>query len=433
MATHRLQGQTAPFACLLAFTLASALVAADSAAFRTDKLVVATHPLNAHVRELDGQWQGNIFASDGNVYFFSSTHAAQHGAAFFRYNPPTNQLTLLCEDITLVCGEDPKKTTPQGKVHSDIIELDGWLYFVTHLSRYTEREAAAYPGAHLVGYQINTGKFRDYGVIHPHYSCYSGLAVDAQRKVAYVYLRPFFHRARPEDSARIYRIHLESGHKENLGRLHEGNGSCYHIFLDADGNCWFTSRDMFFRIRPDRLTAERVDGVLPEPRSWRWAQALPDGRRCLVTFADSPNLWLFDAREPVRRESFRLIANIGPTELGMVCDGERVFYIQREGRKDWLPGGGSDGDLHLLSLALAANPHPQITDHGLLLDTEGRRPWKLASLSTDGQGRIFLVGAWRLLPGEEKQLGVWKGTSGRWCGQFLGIADLATRPGTDRP
>lgn len=134
---------------VLAFGLVLALLgasfAAESEALPASKLMAWTHSLNRHVRELDGQWQANTVASDGNCYFFSSTHHASQGAAFFRYDPRTKKVELLCRDVTLVCGEDPKKSVPQGKVHSDMIELDGWLYFGTHLARYSDSQATAYP------------------------------------------------------------------------------------------------------------------------------------------------------------------------------------------------------------------------------------------------------------------------------------------------
>ena len=40
---------------------------------------------------------------------------------------------MLAEDLTTICGEDPY-TYPQGSLHSDIVELTGWIYFSTHFS-----------------------------------------------------------------------------------------------------------------------------------------------------------------------------------------------------------------------------------------------------------------------------------------------------------
>src|SRR5262249_1098885 len=90
-------------------------------------LQMQSFPLNTYKREVDGQWEGIRLASDGNVYFASSSHSAHHGASFFKYDTKSGQITELVHDITETCGEDAR-TNPQGKIHSDIVEADGWLY-----------------------------------------------------------------------------------------------------------------------------------------------------------------------------------------------------------------------------------------------------------------------------------------------------------------
>src|SRR3954465_12953302 len=85
----------------------AALILAASAV-RAQEQPVQLFALNGYTRVLDGQWEGIRYASDGNVYFASSTHSAHHGASFFKYSPLTNQVALLAEDITLICGEDPQ-------------------------------------------------------------------------------------------------------------------------------------------------------------------------------------------------------------------------------------------------------------------------------------------------------------------------------------
>ena len=423
----------------LALGLALFLLGASSAAEREQppvrKLAVRTHSLNRHVRELDGQWQANTVASDGNCYFFSSTHHASQGAAFFRYDPRTKKVEMLCRDVTHICGEDPKKSVPQGKVHSDMIELDGWLYCGTHLARYSDSQATAYPGAHVIGYELATGKFRDYGIVHPRYSIYSGFGIDPARKCAYVYVRPFGRRDKREGGAHLYRVDLGSGKKQDLGMVHRGSGACYHFFIDAEGTCWFAIKGTLYRVRAGSDEIERFAGDVPEGRSWRWAQALPDGKRCLLTLNSRNSLWLFDPAKPIETgEAHHKIAGIGPTGLGMIYANGRVFYIQPEGRNPFARGGGGRRDLHLCSIAFPVNPRPQITDHGLLVDQDGRRPWKLASISSDGKGSLFMVGAWHVSDEEKDEIGVWKGRGHGYCGQFFSVVELRARhPGTADP
>ncbi|MEK7162093.1 MAG: hypothetical protein AAB729_05395, partial [Patescibacteria group bacterium] len=89
----------------------------------TGSLLMQTYNLNNFIPNnpvYDGQWQGVKYASDGNVYFGSSTHDARHGAGFFKLDPRTGKITMLAEDLTTIVGENPL-TNPQGKLHSDIL------------------------------------------------------------------------------------------------------------------------------------------------------------------------------------------------------------------------------------------------------------------------------------------------------------------------
>ena len=99
---------------------ASAVIALTYKPSETGCLQVQSHSLNDYQRVLDGQWQGIRYASDGQVYFGSSTVSAHHGASFFKYNPATGQVTMLAEDLPAICGEDPY-TDPQGGLHSDVV------------------------------------------------------------------------------------------------------------------------------------------------------------------------------------------------------------------------------------------------------------------------------------------------------------------------
>lgn len=118
---------------------------------------VSSYSMNAICKEWDGQWQGITIASDGNCYFGTSTHSGGHGAGFHMYNPETREHTVLAEDMTLVCGEG-ESGSQQGKIHSPIVECDGWLYFTTHLSNYWPEGIEVYPGAHVLGYEMATGR-----------------------------------------------------------------------------------------------------------------------------------------------------------------------------------------------------------------------------------------------------------------------------------
>jgi hypothetical protein len=121
--------------------------------------------------------------------------------------------------MSIICGEDLTKTPPQGKIHSPIVEHDGWLYFTTHLSNYWKEAIDRYSGAHVIGYEMSTQRFRDFGIVHPRFSIYSFINVDPIRQVLYVFLVPFADQDQETDGCHVYRIDISTGKMQDLGKL----------------------------------------------------------------------------------------------------------------------------------------------------------------------------------------------------------------------
>ena len=374
--------------------------------------LVQTFALNGYKRVLDGQWQGIRYASDGNVYFGSSTHSAHHGAAFFKYDSTTRQVTLLAEDLTTICGEDPQ-TNPQGKLHSDIVEAHGWLYMATHFSSELPGAYDTWTGSHVIGYELATGQFRDYGVVHPNYTTYSAIGVDPARNYLYVFVTGQL----PTQVSYLYRIHTVTGAKTNLGQVGTAFNASGWTFVDRRGDVWFSvlySNGALRRVRADTGQIDVYPNALPPMYRWdveelaspsdqasrwiMWMQPL-DGDRALFTLGYFGGmLYLFDASRPIGSgQEFQPIKHIGFSDLGLAVGGGRVFYSQRANRGY---GQQEARDFHLLSVSLDPGAGYPITDHGLLKDREGRVVWRLPGMATDGQGRVFMIGDWWTIPGD---------------------------------
>jgi hypothetical protein len=369
-----------------------------------------TFALNDHKRVLDGQWQGIRYASDGNVYFASSTHSAHHGASFFKYTPATNQLTLLAEDITVICGEDPQ-TNPQGKLHSDLVEANGWLYMSTYFSSELPGAFASWTGSHVIGYELATGRFRDYGVIHPGYTSYSAVGVDPLRNYVYVFLTG-------GQGSFIYRIDAVTGAKVNLGQVGAPWGKSNWMFVDQRGDVWFSLGDQDGNLQRIRGATGAIDvfpNALPPLYRWdvnqvhssateqskrwiRWMQPL-DGDRAVFTLGNwGGALYLFDSSKPIGSgQEFQVIQHVGYTDLGLAVGNNRVFYYQRANRGF---GHQDARDFHLLSVSLDSAAGNPITDHGLLIDPAGRLVWRAPGMDTDGRDTVFLIGDWWTVPGD---------------------------------
>lgn len=392
--------------------------------------------LNAISKEYDGQWQGITVASDGNCYFSSSTHSTSHGAGFHKFNPVTKEHTVLAKDMTIICGEG-HTLSQQGKIHSPIVEHDGWLYFQTHLSNYWPKGIERYTGAHVIGYELKSGRFRDFGVIKPRYSTYSAINIDPIRNKLYSFVVPFQDELKKKDGAHLYSIDIETGEKQDLGLVVKGNSAAsFFFYVDHEGNCWFTlwklhseyenDKGNLYVYRPSTGKIQTYYDVLPkgklidgtpvtnkqnDEQSWTWAQALPGNKKCLftmgVTGGGDERLWQFDPSKDINSgKAFTPIASIGSTFLQTALGGDRLYFIQYESlidertisaeeARDRDPDVvGYDESLHLRSVSISPNQSKTIIDHGKLVDKEGRAARMINSMAADASKRVYMYGSW---------------------------------------
>ena len=370
------------------------------------RVALTNYALNSHIRMLDGQWQGTILASDGNVYFGGGSHNPELGAAFFRYDPRTGELKLLVKNITTVCGEDPKKTPPQGKIHSPVVEHEGWIYFGTHLANYTEEGRKAYTGAHLVGYQLATGRFRDFGVIHPNYTNYSALGLDARRGRIWFYATPFYE----GEGSRLYWVDIASGKKHDLGLVARWSNRRDHgppafaCYVDGRGDCWLSVRyeRTLYVGRAESGKVEAFADALPEivekaPNKDRWRAVRPlDDNRALLLMAGS--LWVFDSREAPRgKNTFTRLCEMDPSAR-IEC------FAFGGGRVYWTSRTKQDAPTHLVSVPLE-NPKAMY-DHGVIAEGQERQPMFAGDLITDGLGKVYMAGRWSVSEADMQTIGI---------------------------
>jgi hypothetical protein len=384
----------------------------NTAPASNDVQLVKSFALNNYKKVLDGQWQGIRYASDGNVYFGSSTHSAHHGASFFKYDPRADKITLIVEDITKICGEDPK-TNPQGKLHSDILEANGWLYMATHFASELPGAYETWSGSHILGYKLDTGTFRDFGVVHQNYTSYSAIAVDPKRNYLYVFVTG----EKRDQKSYMYKINTDTGVKTNLGEVGGSFDACFWMFIDSRGDVWFSIRYQNGDLRRVRADTGKIDvfkNALPPLYRWDtedlaksedqakryiiWIQPL-EGDRALLTLGDFGGmLYLFDSSKSIGSgKEFQKIKHIGYSDLGLALAKNRLFYYQRAKRGF---GHQEAKDYHLLSVSLDSASGYPITDHGLIKDQNGRVVWRVPGMMTDGKNQVFMIGDWWTIPGD---------------------------------
>ena len=395
--------------------------------------------MNKICKEWDGQWQGMAVASDGNCYFGSSTHAKSHGAGFHKFDPRTYRHTMLVEDMTYQCGEQDLPFQ-QGKIHSPIVECDGWLYFCTHLSNYWKEGIEAYPGAHVFGYEMATGEFRDFGIVKERYSIYSAIAVDPVLKKLYVFSVPFVPELYKEDGCHLMSIDIATGEKKDCGKVVDGRlGASFWFFVDKDSNVWFTlwKRNYVYEndfgnlycYNPEADSIKVYDNVLPkgqlidetpvsearnEQRAWTWLSPFPGRDKCYfiqgTLGGGDERLWIFDpSKDIVSGEAFEPVAYIGSSYFETAVGGDRLYFCQYEDLEDARTlfsederevdpdsEGYVDRRIHLRSISLTDEGlHREIKDHGPLVDQDGRPALMIMSMAADNDGHVFVYGSWR--------------------------------------
>ena len=331
-----------------------------------------------------------------------------------------------------------------------VLLRDGWLYFTTHLSNYWKEGIENYAGAHVMGYCLATGAFRDLGIVKPRYSIYSAIGVDPERRKLYVFLVPFLDELYESDGCHLFSIDIDSGEKQDLGLVVPGRkGAAFWFFVDNRGDVWFSlwKKHYDYDNDPGNLYVYRVGkgcietftDVLPKgrlidgtpvtdetllgQRCWTWLSPLPGREKCYFTMGclggGDERLWLFDPSKDIASgEAFEEVARVGSTYFESAVGGDRFYFIQYEDLQDARtlfsederevdPDGPDyvDRKLHLRSISLReGDDHNVITDHGPVTDQDGRAARMIMSMAADGQGRVYTYGSWHVKSFKEATL-----------------------------
>jgi len=130
-------------------------------------------------------------ASDGCVYYVLSSEDFVIGGHVYQFDPITGQSRLL-GDLTELCSEVGKNVIGQGKSHVEFFEMDGKLYYSTHVGIYElidgmdrmyENPPAGlglYPGGHILAYDMKSGTTQDLALV-PHGEGMVSMTMDIQR------------------------------------------------------------------------------------------------------------------------------------------------------------------------------------------------------------------------------------------------------------
>ncbi len=109
---------------------------------------------------LDGQWEGSLYASDGNVYFSVSTHDKTKHAQVFRFLPDEKKIEHLA-DLGKVTGHTDLDVPTQDKIHSRMFESGKYIYCGTTGGHATYK--IPHPGGYWIRINKKTGNVKSLG------------------------------------------------------------------------------------------------------------------------------------------------------------------------------------------------------------------------------------------------------------------------------
>jgi len=376
-------------------------------------------------------------ASDGKIYYVLSADKYDVGARMFCFDPVSDKVKFI-GDLTEACGEKDKKSIVQGKSHVNFVESNGKLYFATHLGFYSSVDGkesmgippagwTAYPGGHLLSYDLGSGKFENYLTAPDHEGILS-FNMDTNHGRAFFITWP---------SGSFFRYNYATHDLKGFGKTcalgEAGTGAeyrtvCRSIAVNpAAGSAWYsTSEGNIFHYNAGSDSVEQVKGdnlkkdyfgiydpTSPGHMGYNWRQTFfrqGDGMIYGV-HGNSGYLFCFNPQTEQVRVLERLTSepskasgmfdqfSYGYLGFGLAHDGKTIYYltggpIYENGRR--LAGktstamGEAKGleDLHLVTYDIEAGKY---CDHGAIFYEDGQRPLYVNSLAIGLDGTAYFL------------------------------------------
>lgn len=339
---------------------------------------------------LSGQWEGITCASDGKIYFFVSSHAKEHSAHMFSYDPGKGQLELIA-DLGEIIEEAEEATVTHGKVHSEIHEDNGTLYFTTHWAHHAKD--VGYSGGHFLSYNIKTKEFRDYGVGLKGHGLIT-MTYDPKYKLCYALTCKY---PDLEPPVQLIVMNPQDGRITNKGTVQTAKETCRVMFVDDNGEMYWstppgtvgrynpaTAELTFLKqhlpVNPDNADMQKDYRKISTQDMWRWIVWDKQNKMAYGLITYNIHLFSFDPA----KEKFRDIGYFGAadrstreTVLGYaLIPGETLYYM----------ASGKDNS-HLIAYDIKAG---KITDHGPV-KTGDKNIIYCGSLAAGKDGKLYLV------------------------------------------
>ncbi len=318
------------------------------------------------------------------------------------------------------------------------IESNGKLYFASHVGYYSIIDGMekmgtpppgyeAYPGGHLLSYDMASGKFEDLGLVSGGEGIIT-MSMDVKRgRILYVYLF----------TGNFFRFDLAKREFKNFGPFFEkgenGKGATYRTVCRSigiqpdEGTAWFTRGEgTIFRYDPGSdsvapFTGENLKkdyfGLYDFTSgghmayNWRRVTWVPERKAFYGVHGNSGYLFRFDpavpivdvldriTSEPSRRSGMFDQFSYGYLGFAVGPDGHTLYYLTGgpvyvEGKRVTGKGSTAKGEamgtenLHLVTYDTEGNRY---TDHGPIFYENGDRPTYVNSIAVGKDGTVYAL------------------------------------------
>jgi len=385
-------------------------------------------------------YNGLSTASDGKVYYVLCSQLMDVAGQMYAFDPRTEKIEHL-GDLTEACGEKDLKAVAQGKSHVNFVELDGKLYFATHLGYYSiidDMEKTGIPaegfnpyrGGHLLAYDMKNRTFEDLGTA-PNGEGILTMNMDTSRRLIYGLTWP---------TGILFRYDAARKKMDVIGPVNgkgeDGAGPDFRVICRSivinpeDGAAYFTiAEGDILRLKLGETAVEKVEGDDVNLRkdyfgryevstagsmAYNWRQAFwhPLEKRIYGVHGNSGYLFRIDPAAS-RLEVLERLTSV-PSKLSGMFDqfsyGYLGFTLGPDHRTIYYLTGGPiyvDGkrvlgksstakgeakgleDLHLITYDI---PTGRYEDHGAVFFPDGQRPLYVNSIAVGNDGTVYTLG-----------------------------------------
>jgi hypothetical protein len=400
-----------------AVALTAGLVALTGTAFSivarsapdTPQFVPVKHYRFSTVDKDAQMWSALYPASNGKIYVGLCTHA--DAADLYEFDPKTETMRLLA-NLTELSGERGRGIWTNGKIHVQMQELDGWIYFgsLSEDNGPPAIDASSYRGPRWYRVEMATGKVQELSQINSFWGLL-GQAMDPKRRLIYGLA----------ENGHLYKYYIDKDYTEDLGRVDEWD-VCRTIFADDAGNIYGSyppgriwkydpvqDRILDFdhiRLPLDNQSRTMANPMLDRKAQWRIIQWDPVDRAAYGIIGGSNVLFKYDPRQGPEGTVTPLVSMAAPgvrdgdpfnvpyATLAMaLSQKERTIYYLTVMAGDFDYGAVTKdvmGASFMVSYDLKTGKR---TDHGVLRTLDGRTTSGMGGAQVDREGRLWFVGS----------------------------------------